>query len=151
MWEILLKQWARGYGWKVWRVFYSSSANSFKWNLPPPGVSNWSISVILLTVSVLLESVCASLHAKSLSYIWLFATVGTVAHQASLSRGFSRQEYWSGLPFPPSGDLPDPGIKPVSFVSPALASGFFSTSTTWDCSLALLQKPDSPSSRTKTI
>ena len=41
--------------------------------------------------------------------------------------GFPRQEYWSGLPFPPPGDLLDPGIKPVSLVSPALAGGFFTT------------------------
>ena len=44
----------------------------------------------------------------------------TVAHQAPLSKGLSRQEYWSRLPFPPSGELPDPGIKPMSLVSPAL-------------------------------
>ena len=44
----------------------------------------------------------------------------TVAHQVPLSMGFSRQEYWSGLPFPPLGDLPNPGIKPTSPVSPAL-------------------------------
>ena len=44
---------------------------------------------------------------------------------------FSRQEYLSGLPFPPPGDLPDPGIKPVSLASPALACGFFTASTTW--------------------
>ena len=49
----------------------------------------------------------------------LFATPWTVAHQSSLAMGFSRQEYWSGLPFPPPGDLPDPGIEPVSPVSPA--------------------------------
>ena len=42
-----------------------------------------------------------------------FATLWTVAHQAPLSMGFSRQEYWSGLPFPSPGDLPDPGIKPA--------------------------------------
>ena len=41
--------------------------------------------------------------------------------------GFFRQEYWSGLPFPPPGDLPNPGIEPVSFKSPALAGGFFTT------------------------
>ena len=46
-----------------------------------------------------------------LSRIWLFATPWTVARQAPLSMGFSRQEYWSGLPFPPPGDFPDPGIK----------------------------------------
>ena len=51
----------------------------------------------------------------------------TVAHQAPLSMGFPRQEYWSGLPFPPSGDLPDPGIKPAFLGSPALAGGFFTT------------------------
>ena len=44
--------------------------------------------------------------------------------------GFPRQEYWSGLPFPPPGDLPDPGIKPASFVSPALAGRFFTASAT---------------------
>ena len=49
---------------------------------------------------------------KSLSHVQLFATPWTVAHQAPQSMGFSRQEYWSGLPFPSPEDLPDPGIKP---------------------------------------
>ena len=49
-----------------------------------------------------------------------FQILGTVAHQAPLSMGFPRQEYWSGLPFPSTGDLPDPGIKPVF---PALQAG----------------------------
>ena len=56
-----------------------------------------------------------------------FATPWTVVRQAPLSMGFSRQEYWSGLPFPTPGDLPDPGIEPASLVSPALAGGFFTT------------------------
>ena len=60
----------------------------------------------------------------------LFATLWTVAHQTPLSVGFSRQEYWSGLPCPPPGDLPDPGMEPVSLMSPALAGGFFTTSAT---------------------
>ena len=47
-----------------------------------------------------------------LSPVWLLLTPWTVAHQAPLSMGFPRQEYWSGLPFPPPGDLPDPGIEP---------------------------------------
>ena len=47
-------------------------------------------------------------------------TPWTIAHQASLSIGFSRPEYWSGLPFPTPGNLPDPGIEPISPVSPAL-------------------------------
>ena len=51
---------------------------------------------------------------KSLSRVQLFATPWTVAYQASLSMGFSRQEYWSGLPFPSPGDLPDPGMEPGS-------------------------------------
>ena len=51
---------------------------------------------------------------KSLSRVQLFATLWTVAYQASQSMGFSRQEYWSGLPFPSPGDLPDPGIEPRS-------------------------------------
>jgi len=51
---------------------------------------------------------------KSLSRVQLFATPWTVAYQASPSMGFSRQEYWSGLPFPSPGDLPGPGIEPRS-------------------------------------
>ena len=62
-----------------------------------------------------------------LSHFRLFATPWTVAHQAPLSMEFSRQGYWSGLPFPPPGDLPDPGIKPESLAFPALAGGFFTT------------------------
>ena len=65
------------------------------------------------------------------SRVGLFVTPWTIAHQAPLSMGFSRQEYWSGLPGPSPGDLPDPGIEPTSLVSPALAGGFFTTSTTW--------------------
>jgi len=51
---------------------------------------------------------------KLLSHVWLFATPWTVAHQAPQSMEFSRQEYWSGLPFPSPGDLPDPEIEPGS-------------------------------------
>ena len=53
-------------------------------------------------------------EVKSLSHVRLFATPWTIAYQAPPSMGFSRQEYWSGLPFPSPGDLPDPGIKPRS-------------------------------------
>ena len=62
-----------------------------------------------------------------LNCIVLFATPWTVAHQAPLSMEFSRQDYWSGLPFPTPGHLPDLGIKPTSLESPALAGGFFTT------------------------
>ena len=52
--------------------------------------------------------------------------------QAPVSMGFSRQEYWSGLLWPPPGDLPDSGTEPMSLRSPASAGGFFTTSTTWE-------------------
>ena len=66
------------------------------------------------------------------SHVWLFASPWTVALQAPLSMGFPRQKYWSGLPFPSPGNFSDPGIEPSSLVSPALAGGFFTTSTTWE-------------------
>ena len=61
--------------------------------------------------------------ASMLNHVWFCVTPWTVACQASLSMGFSRWEYWSGLPFPPPVDLPDPGIEPMSPVSPALQAG----------------------------
>ena len=63
--------------------------------------------------------------------VQLFETPWTIALQ-SLSMGFSRQEYWSGLPCPPPGDLLDPGTEPVS---PTLAGGFFTCSTIWEAQL----------------
>ena len=66
------------------------------------------------------------------SYVQLCVTPWTVAHQAPLSPGFSRHEHWSGLPCPPPGDLPNPGIEPASLRSLALTGGFFTTSTTWE-------------------
>ena len=64
---------------------------------------------------------------QSLSRVQLFATPWTVAGQAPLSMGFPRQEYWSGLPLPPPGDLPNPGKEPTTSVFLALAGGFFTT------------------------
>ena len=71
--------------------------------------------------------VAQGMHAHVLSRVRVFATPWTVARQAPLSMGFSRQEPWSGLPFPPPGDPSNPGIKSVSPVSCALAGGFFTT------------------------
>ena len=65
------------------------------------------------------------MHAQLLSHVQLFATLWTVTHQTSLSMGLSRQEYYRGLPFPPPGNLPDPGIKPAS---PALQADSLSLS-----------------------
>ena len=64
---------------------------------------------------------------QSLSPVWLFAIPWIAAFQAPLSMGFSRKEYWTGLPFSPAEDLPDPGIEPTSPVSLALAGRFFTT------------------------
>ena len=61
-----------------------------------------------------------------------FETPWLIAYQAPLSMGFSRQEHWSGLPFPSPGDLPNPGTEPTSLMSPALASSFFTTSASWE-------------------
>ena len=75
------------------------------------------------------------MHVSMLSHIsraQLFATLWTVTHQAPLSMGFSRQEYWSELPCPPPGHLPDPGIELTYLTSPALVGRFFTTSTTWE-------------------
>ena len=66
------------------------------------------------------------------SHIWLFAIPWTVAHKAPLPMGFSRQEYWSGLPSTTPGDLPNPGIEPVSLMFPTLADRFVTTSATWE-------------------
>ena len=66
------------------------------------------------------------------SHVRLFVTLWTIAPQAPLPMGFSRQEYWTGLPCPPPGDLSDPGIKSASLMSPALAGKVFTTSTTWE-------------------
>ena len=78
------------------------------------------INSILGGGMVLGDQLCMS--TQSLSRVWLIVTSWTVAHQAPLSMGFSRQEYWSGLPFPPPGDLPNPGLDPVS---PVLGGRFF--------------------------
>ena len=67
---------------------------------------------------------------RCFSRAWLFVTLWTIAQQLPLSMGFFRQEYWGGLPFPPPGDLPHPGIERTSLPSPALAGRFFTTSAT---------------------
>ena len=86
-----------------------SSSFSFNCSLPCP----WIGPVIRL------------LCVLSLSRVWPFATLWTVAHLAPLSMGSSQQEYWSGLPFPPLGDLPTPRIKPMATRFSWLAGGFF--------------------------
>ena len=88
------------------------------WVLEDPVITRKALSLFSTLYGHLSCSACTLSHAG------LSVTPWIVAHQASLSLGFSRQEYWSGLPSPSSGDLPDPGIEPTS---PALAGGLFAT------------------------
>ena len=80
--------------------------------------------------------------------VQLFVALWTVAHQAPLFMGFSRQVYWSELPCPPPGDLPNPGIKPLSLKSPALAGRFLTTSATWEAQMSHMPAPKSITVRT---
>ena len=101
---------------------------------------NLSLSLIMptdfLLISVHLDSrqllEWSSVRVYMLSHIQLFLTPWTIAGQAPLSMEFSRQEYWSRLPFLPPEDLPNPGIKPASPEFPALAGRFFIISTIWE-------------------
>ena len=94
------------------------------------GFDLYSVNVGQYIDFLLLNHPC--LHTKSLQLCQLFATLWIVPCQASLSMGFSRQEYWSGLPCPPPRALPNTGITPASVTSPALAEGVFTTSATWE-------------------
>ena len=75
------------------------------------------------------------------SHVWLFVTPWTVALQIPLSMWFSKQDYWSGLPFPSPGDLPDPEMEPAPLASPALAGRFCTTSATWEANITWLHSP----------
>ena len=83
----------------------------------------FKMSPLYANVSEIDLSTCV--HAKLLQSCPTLCDLCTVAHEDPLSMGFFSQEHWSGLPFPSPGDLPNPGIKPASFMSPALAGRFF--------------------------
>ena len=89
----------------------------------------------LLAVQGTLKSLLQHHMLSCFSCVKLFAASWSVIHQAPLSMGFFRQEYWSGLPFPTPGDLPIPGMEPTSLVSPALVGRFFTSSATWEALL----------------
>ena len=88
--------------------------------------SNWT-ELINTTETPGRKQLVIIIHTGVLSCIWLFVTAWVVAHQAPLSMGFSRQEYWSGLPFPSPDDLPNLGIELASSEFSALVGGFFTT------------------------
>ena len=71
-------------------------------------------------------------HVCEFSRFWLFVAQWIIDHQAPLPLKIFRQKYWSGVPFPNPVDLPYPGVKLSTLASPALAGGFFTTSTTWE-------------------
>ena len=98
--------------------------------------SSWPLNNMGLGILTLLAvknlSITYVFACWSLSCVWLLATLWTVAHQASLYMGLSRQKYWSKLLFLSPGDLLNPGIELMSLASSALAGRFFTTSVTWE-------------------
>ena len=94
--------------------------------LPAPG-NHHSLCFYGLSTICVYVCVCVCAHIHTLNHVLHFATPWTAACQAPLSVEFSRQKYWSGSPFPPLGDLSDPGTEPTSLAFPALSGGFFTT------------------------
>ena len=116
--------------WRLTFLVHACIGVFFYWHIvfwfPPHVTVSHPYSVLnpLLFSLQTLSSAVMLCRAYVLSCVRLFVTLWTVARQALLSVGFSRQEYWSRLPFPSPGDLPDPGIEPPSPVSPALQVNF---------------------------
>ena len=106
------------------------SSKTSQWLCPKE--SNTIYLFLFSEVSLNLQALVPVSVLSPFSRVQLFATLWTVAHQAPLSTGFSRQEYWNGFPGPPPGDLPNPGMEPASLMSLAFAGGFFTTNNTWE-------------------
>ena len=129
-------------GWKLstscWHLLLKDLEESLVWGLLPiQSSSHLRVAYISLRdmsprINVLEYYCCVSCVLRCFSHVWLFAAPWTIARQAPLSVGFSRQEYWSGLPFPSPGN---PGIEPASLVSSALAGRLFTSSATWEALL----------------
>ena len=99
-----------------------------RWDVWKGLESGWRCVCVCVCVC---KRVCVCVHVCVLSHVQLFVSPWTVVCQAPLSMEFSRQEYWSGLPCPSPGVLSDPGIKPRSLSSPALAGGVFCCCCFW--------------------
>ena len=106
---------------KKLRCFYRLFLSLFL----PPFLAPFLLFLISKEFPNKFQSSCHFIPAQLCGRVPLFAVPWTIFHQAPLSMGFSRQEYWSGLPFPPPGDPPDPGIEPISLMSPVLAGRSF--------------------------
>ena len=85
---------------------------------------------MLVFIKYVFVCVCVCVLSR-FSHVRLFVTLWTVDDQACLFVSFSRQEYWSGLPCPPPGDLPEPGIESMILMFPTLQAAFFTSSDTW--------------------
>ena len=108
------------------------SLDHFEWQKSPQKLQEADVqSISFETVPSQTPPSLSACMLSRFSHVQLFVTQWTVALQAPLSMRFSRQEYWSWLPWSP-GDLPNPGIEPVSLMSPALVGKFFTTSATWE-------------------
>ena len=110
---------------QVWQIFVAFCHTMPQWKCWVLSTGLPGNSQVFIVTTELSKNVAWTwidlLGNNNFSHVQLFATLWTVAHQASLCMGFYQHEYWSGLPLPPPGDLPDPGI------SPALAGRFFIT------------------------
>ena len=115
MWESLI--WSVK-GWRTKRLSAPSNRKFLLPDHPQIGITAFSYLYVYML--------------SQFSYVQLFVTLWTVAHQAPLSLVFSRQEYWGGLPCPLPGDLPDSGIERAFFTSPALTGRIFTTRSTWE-------------------
>ena len=99
------------------------------WRIPWTEQPGWAANTLTFHLQVQYMYACMWCM---LSCVWFFETPWVVAHQVPLSMGFPRQKYWSGLPFPTLGDLPDPGIELTFPASPVLAGRFFTNWATWE-------------------
>ena len=106
----------------VWQMNWNRSCNTTICNICIHACTHWDRQFSGYYPMLKYFVWSSLLFVLSLIHVWLFATPYTGACQAPLSMGFSRQECWNGLPFPPPGDLPNPKMKPAS---PALAGRFF--------------------------
>ena len=113
--------------------FFSSFMSLLKWHVVNDAFPDRSMRWQCLALAIHVHLAC--MYVKLLQSFQLFITLCTIAGQAPLSMGFSRQEYWSGLPCPPPGNLPGSGVKPTSLVSPMLAARFFTISATQEAPL----------------
>ena len=109
-----------------WEYYAKWSKSGREWQMP------YDLTYVDSLNKKLIDTKDVCLCTKSFSHVQLSVIPWTVAHQAPLSMGFSRQEYWSGLPCPLPGYLHDPGIEPTFPISPALAGRSFTTSATWE-------------------